>query len=112
MTFVLITESIVFPHSQESAYCYLNKHLEAMAKDPANLDQLTSSLHVWPDFHGNRSPLADPSLKGMVSKKRHWPQDSACPHTTMDRAENASQALDKTLCFPLLQLKVLIFLTC
>ncbi|XP_076151473.1 FGGY carbohydrate kinase domain-containing protein isoform X1 [Alosa pseudoharengus] len=52
--------------SQESVYSYLNKHLEAMAKDPANLDQLSSSLHVWPDFHGNRSPLADPTLKGMV----------------------------------------------
>lgn len=21
---------------------------------------------MWPDFHGNRSPLADPTLKGMV----------------------------------------------
>uniref|UniRef100_A0A8C6TVQ5 FGGY carbohydrate kinase domain containing n=1 Tax=Neogobius melanostomus TaxID=47308 RepID=A0A8C6TVQ5_9GOBI len=31
-----------------------------------NFDLLTSSLHVWPDFHGNRSPLADPTLKGMV----------------------------------------------
>ena len=24
------------------------------------------SLHVWPDYHGNRSPLADPSLTGAV----------------------------------------------
>ncbi|PSN39166.1 FGGY carbohydrate kinase domain-containing protein [Blattella germanica] len=22
-------------------------------------------IHIWPDFHGNRSPLADPSLLGM-----------------------------------------------
>ncbi|CAG0886080.1 unnamed protein product [Darwinula stevensoni] len=28
---------------------------------------LTRDLHIWPDFHGNRSPLADPSLKGMMS---------------------------------------------
>ncbi|XP_071953958.1 FGGY carbohydrate kinase domain-containing protein-like isoform X2 [Antedon mediterranea] len=28
---------------------------------------LTADLHVWPDFHGNRSPLADPNLKGMIS---------------------------------------------
>lgn len=28
---------------------------------------LTVDLHVWPDFHGNRSPLADLTLKGMVS---------------------------------------------
>lgn len=29
--------------------------------------QLVSDLHVYPDFHGNRSPLADPGLRGMVS---------------------------------------------
>ena len=23
-------------------------------------------MHVWPDYHGNRSPLADPSLMGAV----------------------------------------------
>ena len=23
-------------------------------------------LHIWPDFHGNRSPLSNPSLKGMI----------------------------------------------
>ena len=23
-------------------------------------------FHIWPDFHGNRSPLADPSLKGVM----------------------------------------------
>jgi hypothetical protein len=27
---------------------------------------LTKDLHIWPDYHGNRSPLADPDLKGMV----------------------------------------------
>ena len=31
------------------------------------MSQLTKHLHIWPDFHGNRSPLSDPSLKGMVS---------------------------------------------
>ncbi|XP_063076433.1 FGGY carbohydrate kinase domain-containing protein isoform X1 [Engraulis encrasicolus] len=51
---------------QDSVYSYLNKHLETMTKKQASVDQLTSSLHVWPDFHGNRSPLADPTLKGMV----------------------------------------------
>lgn len=64
-----LPDPLILPHSQESAYSYLNKHLETMAKDPANLDQLTSGLHVWPDFHGNRSPLADPTLKGMVSER-------------------------------------------
>ncbi|XP_035225436.1 FGGY carbohydrate kinase domain-containing protein-like isoform X1 [Stegodyphus dumicola] len=27
---------------------------------------LTSDYHVYPDYHGNRSPLANPSLKGMI----------------------------------------------
>jgi ribulose kinase len=32
----------------------------------ANIAYLTEEIHVWPDFHGNRSPLADPTLHGMV----------------------------------------------
>ncbi|GLH03762.1 uncharacterized protein GBIM_09616 [Gryllus bimaculatus] len=48
---------------------YLSNLLKDLAKkkgleSPA---YLTSDIHVWPDFHGNRSPLADPSLLGMVS---------------------------------------------
>lgn len=39
-----------------------------MAGSTSAVDLLGSSLHVWPDFHGNRSPLADPTLKGMVSQ--------------------------------------------
>lgn len=31
------------------------------------MSQLTKHLHIWPDFHGNRSPLSDPALKGMLS---------------------------------------------
>ncbi|PWA92857.1 FGGY family of carbohydrate kinase [Artemisia annua] len=27
---------------------------------------LTSDLHVLPDFHGNRSPIADPNAKGII----------------------------------------------
>ncbi len=29
---------------------------------------LTINTHVYPDFLGNRSPLADPDLRGMVTK--------------------------------------------
>nr|XP_046263487.1 FGGY carbohydrate kinase domain-containing protein [Scatophagus argus] len=53
------------PFTGENVYNYLNSHLTSMA-DRCAVDLLGSSLHVWPDFHGNRSPLADPSLKGMV----------------------------------------------
>ncbi|CAO1614319.1 unnamed protein product [Parajaminaea phylloscopi] len=28
---------------------------------------LTKHLHIYPDLHGNRSPLADPSMKGVIS---------------------------------------------
>ncbi len=31
-----------------------------------DVTQLTSDYHVYPDFHGNRSPLADPWMKGAV----------------------------------------------
>ncbi|XP_037538024.1 FGGY carbohydrate kinase domain-containing protein [Nematolebias whitei] len=50
----------------ENIYSYLNRHLSLMALSGSAVDLLGSSLHVWPDFHGNRSPLADPTLKGMV----------------------------------------------
>ncbi|XP_056912912.1 FGGY carbohydrate kinase domain-containing protein isoform X4 [Takifugu flavidus] len=53
--------------AQQSTYSYLNNHLRSMAGSLSAVDLLGSSLHVWPDFHGNRSPLADPTLKGMVT---------------------------------------------
>ncbi|XP_013194694.2 FGGY carbohydrate kinase domain-containing protein [Amyelois transitella] len=31
-----------------------------------DLSLLTKDLHIWPDFHGNRSPIADPAMRGMV----------------------------------------------
>lgn len=42
--------------------------LSVMAKDQGlhDVSLLTKDFHVWPDFHGNRSPLADPTMKGMI----------------------------------------------
>jgi len=48
-----------------SVYALLNAELERLA--PGADPQLTAELHVFPDFHGNRSPRADPSLRGMLS---------------------------------------------
>lgn len=50
-------------------YELLNERLDALARAhgvrfPA---ELTRHLHVQPDFHGNRSPRADPTLRGTVT---------------------------------------------
>ncbi|XP_063284095.1 FGGY carbohydrate kinase domain-containing protein isoform X1 [Pelobates fuscus] len=46
-------------------YTYLNNHLDRIkASGPVGF--LAADLHVWPDFHGNRSPLADPTMKGAI----------------------------------------------
>lgn len=49
---------------------YLNDLLAKMAVDRGldTTDRLTEDFHVYPDFHGNRSPVADPTLKGMVRR--------------------------------------------
>ncbi|XP_025109637.1 FGGY carbohydrate kinase domain-containing protein-like isoform X2 [Pomacea canaliculata] len=48
-------------------YEYLNTMLEHQAHlKGVTVAHLTADLHVYPDFHGNRSPLADPSMKGMI----------------------------------------------
>lgn len=50
-------------------FTILNESLQDL-KDKQGLKSvafLTSDLHMWPDFHGNRSPLADPNLRGMIS---------------------------------------------
>lgn len=31
-----------------------------------NVALLSQDVHVMPDFHGNRSPIADPNMTGMV----------------------------------------------
>ncbi|MFZ6761683.1 FGGY-family carbohydrate kinase [Pseudoroseomonas sp. WGS1072] len=54
----------------ETIYQALNRELARMAAGLPFPALLTEGLHVMPDFHGNRSPRADASLRGMVSGLR------------------------------------------
>ncbi|MGI4957208.1 MAG: FGGY-family carbohydrate kinase [Janthinobacterium lividum] len=53
-----------------SIYQQLNARLDHLAETVAFPAALTRDLHVMPDFHGNRSPRADSSLRGMISGLR------------------------------------------
>jgi FGGY-family pentulose kinase len=50
-----------------TVYSLLNDRLDAMSAGRAFPAALSAELHVQPDFHGNRSPRAEPRLKGMIS---------------------------------------------
>lgn len=52
----------------EHAHTFLNRRLAEIGSRLKldNLHELTKEVHIWPDFHGNRSPLADPRMRGMV----------------------------------------------
>jgi FGGY-family pentulose kinase len=53
--------------AQTTVYELLNARLDALAVGVAFPAALTRELHVLADHHGNRSPRADPTLRGMVS---------------------------------------------
>ncbi|XP_061361522.1 uncharacterized protein LOC133305345 isoform X3 [Gastrolobium bilobum] len=52
-----------------SVFELLNKLLETtmIKQNQSFVAALTEDLHVLPDFHGNRSPIADPKAKGVIS---------------------------------------------
>lgn len=70
-----LVDHVVFTHARAAelkaeaertgttVYALLNQELERLGGSP----ELTAELHVMPDFHGNRSPRADPTLRGMVT---------------------------------------------
>ncbi|MBC8434706.1 MAG: FGGY-family carbohydrate kinase [Verrucomicrobia bacterium] len=69
----VVYKHAAYPEAQQLAdaegvfiFQYLNQHLERLAGQ-GNLSELTRKLHVCPYFHGNRSPRANPRLKGMIS---------------------------------------------
>lgn len=39
----------------------------AAAQHLKTFHELTKNFHIYPDFHGNRSPIADSQLKGMIA---------------------------------------------
>ncbi|KAF7732112.1 hypothetical protein EC973_006367 [Apophysomyces ossiformis] len=49
-------------------YAFLNEHLENLRQKRGlkHLESLTHHMHIYPDYHGNRSPLADPTLRGTI----------------------------------------------
>jgi len=50
-----------------TVYALLNERLDVLAQGGPFPAALARELHVLPDHHGNRSPRADPTLRGMVS---------------------------------------------
>ncbi len=50
-----------------TVYALLNRRLDALAAGRSIAAELARDLHVMPDFHGNRSPRADATLRGMIS---------------------------------------------
>ncbi len=54
----------------QTIYQVLNLRLDRLAERVPFPAALTRDLHVMPDFHGNRSPRADASLRGMISGLR------------------------------------------
>ena len=74
-----LIDRIVYEHAQgpklraqersegRTAYEILNQRIADLALSVDFPALLTRNVHVYPDFHGNRSPLADPTLRGMVS---------------------------------------------
>ncbi len=53
----------------KTIYELLNARLEVLAQHEGHGHpaQLTNDLHIQPDFHGNRSPRANPTLRGVVA---------------------------------------------
>lgn len=49
-----------------SIHAEIEAELNALAQDQ-DLHLLTEQVHVGPDFHGNRSPIADPTRRGQIS---------------------------------------------
>ncbi|CRL06265.1 CLUMA_CG019034, isoform A [Clunio marinus] len=54
--------------NDENIYEHLNNEIAKLASEQnlSSFHELTKHYHIYPDFHGNRSPLGDNTLKGMI----------------------------------------------
>ena len=57
---------------KKNLFVFLEDILNGMRDEQKvpSLSHLTKDFHVYPDFHGNRSPLADSSMRGMITGQR------------------------------------------
>jgi FGGY-family pentulose kinase len=74
-----LVDHVIFSHARshelkekaeqenKTVYELLNDRLEELGKQEKFPAALTKELHVLPYFHGNRSPRANPTLRGMIS---------------------------------------------
>jgi FGGY-family pentulose kinase len=74
-----LIDHIIFSHARaaelkeqaeregRTIYESLNDRLDALSADVPFPAQVTKELHVLPYFHGNRSPRADATLRGVIS---------------------------------------------
>ncbi|TET36512.1 MAG: ribulokinase [Planctomycetota bacterium] len=77
-----LVDHIIFSHSRASeivqeaekagctVYELLNEQIDLLAENRDFPARLTRDLHVLPYFHGNRSPRANPKLRGIISGLR------------------------------------------
>jgi FGGY-family pentulose kinase len=77
-----LVDHVIFSHSRaaelknesektkKTVYELLNDRLKRLTEKVEFPAELTSEMHVLPYFHGNRSPRANPSLRGAVSGLR------------------------------------------